>query len=183
MIRKATCEDYKFIAEHLFYAMEDIVYKFIGKEDKESAIQFLEYFAKHTNNQYSYENCFILEYNGIKAGVANLYAGAELAELRKPVLKYIKDEFDRDFIPEDETQSGEIYLDTFGVSPKFRGKGLGTKILTYLIEEFCQRHNQKLGLLVDNDNPKAEKLYLKLGFKKVADKTLMGKPMKHLQIS
>ena len=42
-------------------------------------------------------------------------------------------------------------------------------------------NQQTLGLLVDEANPLAEKLYLKLGFEFVGHKELVGKKMKHLQ--
>ena len=39
----------------------------------------------------------------------------------------------------------------------------------------------KIGLLVDKDNPLAEKLYVAQGFRYVGDTTWGGHPMKHLQ--
>ena len=51
---------------------------------------------------------------------------------------------------------------------KYRGKSIGTKILTELIEE-SNKTGKKLNLHVERNNP-ALKLYEKLGFKKAEDK-------------
>lgn len=86
------------------------------------------------------------------------------------------------FNPEDETSQGEWYIDTLGVHPNQQGKGVGSLLLNYLIEERVTKLQQTLGLLVDLDNPNAKRLYLKLGFKSVGEKTLAGKQMDHLQL-
>jgi N-acetylglutamate synthase-like GNAT family acetyltransferase len=180
-IRKATPEDSKSIAYLLMLAMEDIAYAFITEKSYDKATQFLSAMASEKGNQYSYENCWVAENEEEIIAVASLYDGGKLHELRKPVANYIKEHFNRDFNPEDETQAGEIYIDCVGVNPNQQGKGIGSKIFAFLIEEYVIKQKQTLGLLVDYDNPKAEKLYLKLGFKIVGEKTLVGKRLKHLQ--
>jgi ribosomal protein S18 acetylase RimI-like enzyme len=67
------------------------------------------------------------------------------------------------------------------VSPHQQGKGIGSKLFDFLIGEYVYKQNETLGLLVDKDNPNAKKLYLKLGFEVVSEKTLAGKEMEHLQ--
>lgn len=181
VIRKAKQEDSKFIAPYILLAMEDIVYEFIGEKSYEKATEFLNAMVSEKGNQYSYENCWIAENEDGIAGVVNLYDGGKLHELRQPVAQYIKENFGRDLNPEDETQSGEIYIDCVGVNPNQQGKGIGSKIFEFLIDEYIVKQGKTLGLLVDNDNPKAEKLYLKLGFKTIGEKTLVGKTLKHLQ--
>uniref|UniRef100_UPI0039A70BB3 GNAT family N-acetyltransferase n=1 Tax=Ornithobacterium rhinotracheale TaxID=28251 RepID=UPI0039A70BB3 len=180
-IRKAEKSDYKEIANFLLMAMEDIVYKFIGQEERDRALAFLEHFTAQKGNQYSYENCYVILDNGTIIGAANVYDGAYLARLRAPIKRHIEATYQRDFAPEDETQAGEFYLDTLGISPQYRGKGLGTRLLNFLIAEYAGKHHKPLGLLVDLENPKAKKLYENLGFEKVGNKTLMGKMMEHLQ--
>lgn len=180
-IRKARPQDAPSIAGLLLLAMEDIVYNFIGEKSYEKAIDFLSNMVMQEANQYSYENCWVIEENRNIIAVACLYDGANLHQLRQPVGHYIQTHFKRNFNPEDETQAGEVYIDCVGVHPNQQGKGIGSKIFAFLIEEYVIKQKQTLGLLVDYDNPKAEKLYLKLGFKIVGEKTLVGKRLKHLQ--
>ena len=180
-IRKATIKDTPEIAIYLMLAMEDIVYGFIGEKSKEKATQFFINLISKETTQYSYENCWIAEIDNEIVAVANVYEGAKLLALRESVAKEIKSMFNRDFNPENETQAGEFYIDCFAVSPHQQGKGIGSKLFQFLIDEYVFKRNETLGLLVDKDNPNAKKLYLKLGFEVVAEKTLAGKEMEHLQ--
>ncbi|SIR25500.1 GNAT family N-acetyltransferase [Maribacter ulvicola] len=180
IIRKAKIEDAVKISEHLFLAMEGFLYEFIGMRNSKQAKKFLHYFVEKENNQYSYKNCFVAETDRGIEGTINIYDGAELDKLRKPIVKYISEHFNLHFKPENETQKGEHYIDSFGVDPKSQGRGIGTKMLHFIINRF-NLNQQTLGLLVDDDNTKAEKLYLNLGFELVDTKVLTGKKMKHLQ--
>lgn len=180
-IRKAIPKDSKSIAHLLMLAMEDIAYAFIGEKSYDKATQFLSAMASEKGNQYSYENCWVAENEDGIIGLACLYDGGKLHELRQPVGSYIKQHFGRDFNPEDETQQGEVYIDCIGVHPSQQGKGLGSRLFKFLIDYYVVQQKQTLGLLVDYDNPKAEKLYLKLGFKIVGEKTLVRKRLKHMQ--
>ncbi|WP_300665519.1 GNAT family N-acetyltransferase [Fluviicola sp.] len=181
LIRKANQEESETIASLMMLAMEDIVYNFIGEKSAGKALCFLSSLTEEKGNQYSYENCWIAESGGEIVGTAIVYDGARLNELREPVGNKVKNMFNREFNPEDETQAGEYYIDCVGVSPNQQGKGIGTKIFQFLIEEYVEKRNETLGLLVDQDNPNAKKLYLKLGFEIAGEKTLAGKKMEHLQ--
>ena len=180
IIRKASVEDSNIITEHLFLAVEEFLYKFTGTKNAKKAKEFLLYFVQKENNQYSFQNCFVAENENEIMGSMNMYDGAKLISLREPVVQYVKNHFNKDFNIEEETQKGEYYIDSFGVSPNQQGKGVGTKMLQYVIKAFSHSH-QPIGLLVDEENPKAEKLYLKLGFELVGRKVLLGKKLKHLQ--
>ncbi len=180
-IRKATLADASYIATYLLLAMEDIVYLFIGDRDYDKAYSFLLHFVERENNQYAYQNCWVAEdEDGICAAV-NIYDGADLVSLREPIVAFVRGKYNKDFNPEDETQPGEHYIDTIGVDATKQGQGIGSRLLDFLITEYVHKQHHTLGLLVDDDNPAAQKLYLKLGFKEVGRKTLVGKSLAHLQ--
>lgn len=183
VIRKAVIEDTSEIVNYLLLAMEDIVYEFIGERNPEKAKTFMAYFVEQDNNQYSFRNCWVAEEkNGEIIAAVVLYDGGKLYELREPVKRYISETYNRPFNPEDETAEGEFYIDSLGVNLNQQGRGIGSKLLQFLIDEYVFQKKQKLGLLVDQENPGAKRLYLKLGFQVVGEKTLVGKQMEHLQI-
>ena len=182
IIRKATPRDAKAIATHLLLAMEEIVYGFIGERNGARALAFMQHFAAQEANQYSWQNCWVAEQDGEVLAAANVYDGAKLHELRAPVLEHIRSHFHKDFQTEDETGPGEYYLDTIGVEGNHQGKGIGAKLLQFLIDEYVTRGGETLGLLVDEENPQAKRLYVKLGFKPVEKRVLFSKLMEHLQI-
>jgi GNAT superfamily N-acetyltransferase len=183
IIRKAVKEDSKAIATLLLLAMEDIVYQFINQNNYETALDFMLHFVQKENNQYSHENCFVTEENGQVVAAVNLYDGAKLQLLRTPVINYVRVHYNKDFSPEDETQTGEYYIDTLGVLPSQQGKGIGSCLLSFLIDQYVKQSHHTLGLLVEENNPGAKMLYLKLGFCVVGTKTLVGKKLEHLQIN
>ena len=182
IIRKATIEDSLKISEHMLLAMDEIIYEFIGIKDAEKAMTFLQYFVEKENNQYSYTNCFVVEINDEIVGTVTIYDGGKLEILRAPIETYIKKHFGINFNPENETQQGEYYIDSIGVSAKHQGKGIGTALLKFIIETYTKQNLQTVGLLADEENPAAEKLYLDLGFEFSGTKILTKKNMKHLQI-
>lgn len=163
--------------------MEDIVCRFIGRKDAAKAAEFMLYFVQRANNQYSYHNCWVAEIDGEVVAAVNLYDGARLEELRQPVIEYIRSKFNHDFKPEDETQAGEYYIDSLGVNTRQRGKGIASKVLQCLIDEYANKQRKTLGLLVDGENPNARRLYLKMGFQTVGHKFLFGKSLEHLQLT
>ncbi|WP_036386590.1 GNAT family N-acetyltransferase [Muricauda sp. MAR_2010_75] len=183
MIRKARIEDSKDIAALLMLAMDQIVFDFIGDNSVEKAIRFLESLVCMEANQYSYENCWVAEIGDEIIAMANVYDGSELHRLRAPVTEKIAAMFKKGFNPEDETQSGEIYIDSLGVRTYWQGKGIGSTMLNFLIDQYVNKLNRTIGLLVDMDNGNAKRLYARLGFAKVGEKQLSGKKMEHLQIN
>lgn len=182
-IRKATADDAEAIAPILMSVLKKLIYKFIGENDYPKAKGFLVHFLKKEHNQYSYQNCFVAESDNEIIGVVNLYNGSDLKKLRKPVLENVDQIHPYGFHIEDETQPGEYYIDTISVSRHERGKGIGSMLLQHLIDTYVVKNNQTLGLLVDKNNPKAKKLYLKMGFECVGTKVLLGNNLDHLQIN
>jgi ribosomal protein S18 acetylase RimI-like enzyme len=181
-IRKAKPEDSPKVASLISLAMLDIVFGFIGVKSTEKAMDFMTALVSVKGNQYSYENCWVVETENEIIAAACLYDGAKLQKLRKPVMAKIKEMFGRDFQAEDETQAGEYYIDSVGVDPRHQGTGIGTQLLQFLINEYVYKRKHTLGLLVDYDNPSAKRLYAKLGFKLARKKPLIGKPMEHYQL-
>lgn len=181
-IREALVEDSESISSLLMLATGEVIYRFIGERNFMKGMSFLHHFVKSQNNQYSYENCYVIEEEGEILGALLAYDGAKLEELRKPVLDYIHQNFDAHLLVEDETQAGEYYIDSLGVLPNQQGKGVGARLIQYVISEQVFKKCQTLGLLVDKANPRAKRLYLKLGFESVGEKSLLGITLEHLQL-
>lgn len=181
-IRRASSQDSANIANLVIHAMEDIIYSFIGEKSMEKSIVFLTGLIQEKGNQYSFENCWIAADEDDVLAAVIVYDGGKLNELRQPVAERIKIMFNRPLVAEDETEAGEYYIDCLAVNVNAQGKGIGSEILNFLINEYVITQKKTLGLLVDNDNPRARNLYLKLGFQFIKHKSLAGKTLAHLQI-
>ena len=135
------------------------------------------------DSQYSYKNTLVaLDGNGGFAGMCVSYDCARLHELRKAFIEAMKTNFNRDFsnMP-DETGPGELYLDSIAVNEAYRGQGIATKLLKAKIKKAKAMGMPAAGLLVDKGNPKAERLYNRIGFSYVGEAMWGGHEMKHMQ--
>ena len=135
-------------------------------------------------SQYSYRNAIVaLDEDGTVAGVCVSYDGKDLHRLRRAFVESAKATFNRDFSGiDDETQEGELYIDSIAVDERYRRRGIAGRLLLATRLK-AERHGiPALGLLVDKGNPDAERLYIANGFVYVDDTTWGGHPMKHLQL-
>lgn len=180
-VRKATLEDAKVIAPIKALAMLDILYYFIGQENLQEAVLFLQRLIATERNQYSYENIIVAHHGDEILGQACLYPGENLATLKESVSKLLWDQYKRKIEDDEETQEGEIYLDSIAVSPNAQGQGIGKILLSHILEYYVEKNRKTVGLLVDKTNPKAKSLYLNVGFQIVGQKQIFGHEMEHLQ--
>lgn len=136
------------------------------------------------NSQYSYRNSIVaLADDGNVAGVSVSYDGKDLRYLRKAFVAAALEAFGRDFSDiDDETQAGELYLDSIAVDERYRRQGIAKKLLNATIEKAGRLNIPAVGLLVDKGNPDAERLYTACGFEYVNDSAWGGHPMRHLQV-
>ena len=58
-------------------------------------------------------------------------------------------------------------IQTIGVLPRFEGRGIGRALLTELLEEARRRGADNVMLEVRADNPRAQALYVRFGFRKI----------------
>lgn len=140
--------------------------------------------AATTGTQYSYENTICAtDSKGHIVGISVSYDGSRLYELRQPFIEGAKKEFGIDHSAmSPETQAGELYLDSLAVLPEWRGKGIATMLLKATAEKARLMNAGPLGLLVDEGNPRAERLYNKVGFIHVDNNEWGGHRMRHLQL-
>ncbi len=135
-----------------------------------------------TDSQYSYLNTLVATTGDSVAGICVSYNGAMLRQLRRAFISETLQRFGRDFSDiADETQAGELYIDSLCVETAYRGQGIASALIRATIEKARGMNIPAVGLLVDQDNPKAEALYTRLGFVYKNNASWGGHPMKHLQ--
>lgn len=180
MIRLAKPENATQVVPLLLQAMGELAAKLTHTDDQESINRIFEYFFQEKGNQYSYENTLVFEEAGKVLGSLTAYDGAKLIELRKPFLTYLNVSDSDDNHPDTETQSGEFYLDSISVNTIAQGKGIGKQLIKAGLAWGEQLGHQNIGLLVEQNNTRALKLYLQMGFKIQNRKEFMGGSYHHM---
>lgn len=144
-----------------------------------------EALAMRDDSQYSYRNAFVAKASdGTTVGALVCYDGALLKPLRKAFVeeydRYMGHKIDETSIP-DETEAGEVYLDSLAVNPEYRGQGIASALIAE-----ASRHaasiGKPLGLLVDKSNANARRLYEKTGFTCIGERFFLNELMDHMQL-
>ena len=133
------------------------------------------------DSQYSYRNTLVAMDGNQVVGISVSYDGAHLHKLRRAFIEAAKEYIGKDHSGlDDETQAGELYLDSLAVLPEYRRQGIARKLLLATKERANRLGLPCVGLLVDKDNFDGEALYSSVGFRYVNDNHWGGHPMKHM---
>ena len=137
--------------------------------------------VEREDSQYSYRNTLVAMDGDKVVGISVSYDGGRLHELRRAFIEAAKEHIDKDHSGmDDETQAGELYLDSLAVLPEYRRQGIAKKLLLATKKRANRLGLPCVGLLVDKDNPVGEALYTSVGFQHMNDNQWGGHPMKHL---
>ena len=149
-----------------------------GLEDFREMMTML---VEREDSQYSYLNTLVAMDEDRLVGIAVSYDGGHLHSLRQAFVQAAKECIGKDHSGmDDETQAGELYLDSLAIEPEHRRQGIARQLLKATKEKAERMGLPCVGLLVDNGNPAGEKLYTSIGFRYVNDSSWGGHPMKHL---
>ena len=182
-IRQARPDEASRIADLIIMAMtEECCLHFCGPDhDIDDFRRVMTSLVARTDTQYSYLNTLVAAIEDNIVGIRVSYDGGMLHSLRQPFIEAAKQEWgmDHSAIP-DETQAGELYLDSLAVDPAYRGRGIARLLLEASVEKSKRMNLPSTGLLVDVGNPRAEALYNKVGFRYAGTNSWGGHGMKHL---
>ena len=181
MIRKAKKTDAKLVAPLLYNALHEIAEKITGSTDEAEVLLGLETWFSKDNNRLSYENCFVYEQDESAVGVIVAYHGSEATQLDAPIVHHLRElHKDESITLEKEAELDEYYIDTLSVSSAHGGKGIGSKLIEAAEIYATEKGHEKIALLVNLENTRADSLYEKLGYKKDEIVMLVGEPYAHL---
>lgn len=181
-IRPANIDDAPLIGWGLCEAIGSEIVEALGVYTSKNEVkEFFTDLAKLSNSQYSWKNALIAEVDNTPAGVAVAYDGSKLAMLREAFMHHATEKLKLNFQNvQDETDNTEFYLDTLAVKPEFRGLGIASKLIVATAKR-AEQIGKPLGLLVDDDNVKAQALYKKNGFVTKGRRPFAGVEMSHMQ--
>ncbi len=175
VFKKAEPGDSVWAGERLLETMLGFGVNVFGLGSKKRALEVLSSFFEKRTNRLSYQYSYIAQIEGNPAGLllilpgsrlmrANLatavqvfsvYRFAEIAELVKRTIH---------MIDEEKAAKDELYVGNVAVSPQFRRRGIGHKLLEFAENFAIENEMKKLSLMVEIENSAAIALYEKYGF-------------------
>ena len=182
-IKEATKEQAADIARLIMMAMtDDCCMYFCGDGyGLEEFYRMMVMLVRREDSQYSYMNTIVAVDDEKVVGISVSYDGGRLHDLRRAFIETAKVQIGKDHSGMgDETQTGELYLDSLAVVPEYRHQGIAKKLLKAVKERANRLGLPVVGLLVDKGNPEGEALYASAGFRYVNDCQWGGHSMKHL---
>ena len=182
-IRKAIKNQAAEIARLIMMAMTDeCCLHFCGEDYGLDAYQrMMTLLVEREDSQYSYKNTLVAVDGDTVVGISVSYDGSKLHELRRAFIEMAIEHIGKDHSGmDDETQAGELYLDSLAVQPDYRRRGIASRLIKATKERADRMGLPCVGLLVDKGNPEGEALYASVGFQYVNDSHWGGHEMKHL---
>jgi ribosomal protein S18 acetylase RimI-like enzyme len=182
-IKEATKSQAEEIARLIMTAMtDDCCLYFCGEGyGLEDFRRMMTMLVEREDSQYSYLNTLVAMDANRVVGISVSYDGGRLHQLRQAFIKAAKAHIGKDHSGmDDETQAGELYLDSLAVLPEYRRQGIARKLLLATKNRANSLALPYVGLLVDKGNPAGEALYTSVGFRYANDNQWGGHPMKHL---
>ena len=182
-IQNATKEQSADIARLIMMAMtDDCCLYFCGAGyGLEDFWKMMTKLVEREDSQYSCRNTLVALDEDKVVGICVSYDGGQLRELRQAFIQAAREHIGKDHSAmDDETQAGELYLDSLAVLPEYRRKGIAQRLLLATKEKADAMGLPCVGLLVDEGNPAGEALYASAGFRYANCSQWGGHPMKHL---
>ena len=183
-IKEAIIEQSAEIADFIMTAMTDECCLYFccegyGLEDFRRMMTML---VEREDSQYSYRNTLVAMDKSRIVGISVSYNGGHLHQLRRAFIEAAREQLGKDHgNMEDETQAGELYLDSLAVRSDYRRQGIATSLVLATKKRADLLGLPCVGLLVDTANPKGQMFYDSIGFRQVEDNRFWGgHSMKHL---
>jgi len=173
MIRPATPADAPFVVPLIVQALVPGAFQLTHSGDESEAWPVVMQFFLQETNRHSYRNTLVYENeNGVVGSVVS-YDGAEDEEMGMPVTLFLRSYYQsEDVMHFAEGEPGAFYIDTVSVRRDEQGKGIGRALIEAACAQARARGHRYISLLVDKENPSAQRLYDRLGFTAVKERHL-----------
>jgi len=178
-LRKARPEDEIKAKELIYMTGPDLFLYMFGKKAKD----VLSYLFQKGNNLFSYKHCNVAEVDNEISGMILAYEYEVIENESKNTGRLIIKYYGPGFIFKvvnliklgriiSDLNKEDYYISNLAVFEKYRGHGVGKRLIYFAIEEAKRLGKSQLALDVESDNKNAIAFYYHLGFKSKGRKTI-----------
>jgi Acetyltransferases len=178
-IRPARPADSRMVVPLIMQASEDIASVLAGAREHSRVVAQLTHFFQQPNNRMSYQNILVAEVSEQVAGMVIFYYGADTPRLDQPIATYLRQQGQENVL-EKEADDDEWYIDSLAVAPRYGGRGIGSALIGAVERKVLHVGHHKLALVVNEENQRAQRLYLRLGFRQDRIVHLYQHPYLHM---
>ncbi|MCD5517101.1 GNAT family N-acetyltransferase [Lactobacillus delbrueckii subsp. allosunkii] len=184
MIRKARKSDFEAVYPILNQIFDEMDMDTINRLPESQFYDLIRLGFISENYRYSYNRIWvetdendrvrgmICMYPDKAQGIIDVVLRKEMAKVGLPMTT--------DIFTDKEAQKGEWYIDALAVSPRDWGKGIASRLME-LAPKLAKKHGyKKVSLNVDLENPRAQQLYLRKGFKTTNSMTIGDRVYDHM---
>lgn len=186
IIRKAEKEDCLDVVNLIKLAIGDMASIYTGYQKESLINETLKALYLESQSRFSYQNIHVICYQNKITGQITAYPSDHLEKLNMKFKVFFNPEVkDREaqlkaLVSSREGFKGEYYIDSLAVFKDCRGLGFAHHLIKEIEMIAASAGFEKLSLLVDPNNQKAERLYEKLAFKSDKCVDVLGHPYKHM---
>lgn len=182
MIRKARLEEIPQLYPFVFNILSEMELPLLDNLDGDLLNEIIIEAMKSPNYRYGYEHAWVCEQDNQIVGALFGYSGEFASMVDGPLMVALVNRGlePMDFKSGTETHAGEWYLDSVIISPMYRRKGIGRRLLQTVSTIAKDAGFDTIGLNCPVDNTIAYKLYSEAGFKELTKNLLGGKVYLHL---
>jgi GNAT superfamily N-acetyltransferase len=156
-------------ANILYEAFEDKFQKIFGPKERTLSVF----------NHFCNERTLVALHKNTIVGVGGLiYGGKEYIDISFwQLLRHLKSGIFRfmffGWVFVNRVEKNEIFIDVLAVTQEMRSKGIGSKIVNFVIDYACSQEYQQVRLFVIEPNERARAFYQKMGFEEKKIHTLL----------
>jgi ribosomal protein S18 acetylase RimI-like enzyme len=173
--RKASPADAAILSELIYDSGPD-AWEYVFTTRTKHAKEFAKYALEHHGGEFGYDCHTVVEYNGKIVGIGAEYTGQNAFSFTwngaKQILSFYP--FPTSLVVMVRGLQAESimklpkkdvhYIGHLAIDPDYRGLGIGEKLVEFHVENARTLNRKKIELDVAETNPRAKKLYEKLGF-------------------
>lgn len=168
----------------LIYSSGPDTFEFVfGHKNKGGACNFLKMAFIDGRGEFGYKNHIVVVQNGRIVGIGSAFSGQQMNSFTIraaiQILRFYGPVAGTKIMRQGlqvekviQPPKGKLhYIAHLGVTPEYRGQGIGTQLIAWLLENGRQQKRTTASIDVSVENPKALALYKRLGFVQQVERT------------